>query len=173
MSHPAWTRSAALAVATIAAALTLAACGDDSDSDERRTLTFTGPAADVTVSDLGRKGADPGDLRSFSQEIFEEGSDEPAGRLDGTVALTDIEELNGTDVEYRAGQIQFTLADGNLVAAGNYIAEPDAAVPVEEGVVRPIVGGTGEYFGASGEVTTIPEGAEGFRYELEFELPDD
>lgn len=68
-----------------------------------------------------------------------------------------VDELDGTEVEYRAGQVQFTREAG----------------PIDAGTTRAIVGGTGEYFGASGEVTATPGGGDRIDYELEFELPDD
>ena len=159
------------AVAGICVAL-VAGCGDSDEDSDSQQLTLTGPSIDVAFSDLGKKGSDPGDLRAFSQELYDESSeegDEPAGRLDGTVAITDLATIDGADVEYRSGGIQFTLDDGNIVAVGNYIAEPEEAVPAEGGVVRAIVGGTGAYRGASGEVTATSVGDGGIRYELDFE----
>ncbi len=174
MSHLTKRQRIALITGAAAAALAVAGCGDDdSDSGERQTLNLSAPKIDVTFTDLGKQGSDAGDLRAFNQDLFEEGSDEPVGRLDGMVALTDVDDLNGTEVEYRAGQVQFTLDRGSIVAVGNYIAEPGEAAPVDEGTTRAIVGGTGDYFGATGEVTSTPAGGDQVDYVLEFELPDD
>ena len=149
-------------------------CGEDSDSDaEQQTLSLTAPKTDIAYTDLGNKGSDAGDLRSFTMDLYEAGNDQSVGRLDGTVALTDVDELNGRQVEYRSGQVQFTLDGGTIVALGNYLAEPGQGAPVDEGSTRAIVGGTGDYSGASGEVTSTPGGGDAVDLELTFTLPDD
>jgi len=156
--------------AAVAASLALAACGDDT---EEHDLTFTTDAIEVEAIDEGDSGSSRGDLRAFTQELHEEGSDEPVGRLDGTVAITDVTDLEGTEVEYRMGSIQYTLDDGTIVATGNYIAEPGEAVPYEGGVERAIVGGTGDYEGASGVTTQTADGDSDWVYELEFTTPSE
>jgi hypothetical protein len=168
-------RTKSLALASLAAAgLAIAGCGDDdSDGGDQQTLNFTAPSIDVVFTDLGKKGADPGDLRAFTQDLYEDGSDQSVGRLDGTVMLTDVDKLSGKQVEYRAGEVQFTLDGGTIVAVGNYIAEPGQAAPIDGGSTRAIVGGTGDYDGASGEVTSTPGGGDQVDYELRFDLPDD
>ena len=155
-----------------AAALAFAAgCGGE--ETEEHDLTFTTDAIEVEAIDEGDRGSSRGDLRAFTQELYEEGSDEPVGRLDGTVAITDVTDLEGTEVEYRMGSIQYTLDDGTIVATGNYIAEPGEAVPYEGGVERAIVGGTGDYEGASGVTTQTADGDSDWIYELEFTTPSD
>jgi len=79
---------------------------------------------------------------------------------------------DGKTVEYRLGTIQFTLDGGGIVASGNYLAEPDVAVPAD-GIFRAITGGTGDYVSARGEVEISPEDDERVRYELDFETPSD
>jgi hypothetical protein len=152
----------------------LAACGDDeSDSTESQQMTLVAPKIEIEATDLGEQDASRGDLRAFAQEVFEEGNTtEPVGRLDGAVQITDIDETVDPPLEYRPGQIQFTLDEGTLVAAGTYVAEPGVPVPAEGGVDRPIVGGTGAYEGASGVVSATADG-DGVRYELSFETKSD
>ncbi len=132
---------------------------------------ISGPIT-ATAVDTGEKGTSHGDTRAFNHELFEEGSDAAIGRLDGTTTITDIVEQGGTTVEYRSGTIQFTLDGGNILASGNYVAEPDVAVPAS-GVVRAITGGTGDYVGARGEVEISAEDDERVRYELDFETTAD
>lgn len=164
---------AAVALCALAGAGLLAACGDDGDEPETQEMTLVGPKIEIEASDLGEKDASRGDLRAFSQDLYDEGgASEPAGRLDGAVQISDIDDTVDPPLEYRSGQIQFTLEDGTIVAAGTYVAEPGIAVPAEGGVERPIIGGTGAYVGASGVVTATAEG-DGIRYDLSFETDGD
>jgi hypothetical protein len=89
------------------------------------------------------------------------------------VVITDIEERDGQRVEFRSGEIQFSLEDGNIVASGNYVAEPGEGVPAEGGLERAIVGGTGAYVGARGQVTQTALGEDGIRHVLDFETPSE
>lgn len=156
-------------VLVLFAASLAAGCGESYDDGDLTLIS--GPITASAVDELD-KGSSQGDTRAFTQELFDEGGDEPVGRLDGTTTITDVENRNGTNVEYRSGTIQFTLDDGNILASGNYLAEEDVAVPAE-GVFRAITGGTGEYRGARGEVEITPEDDERVRYELDFETPSD
>jgi hypothetical protein len=166
--------STALAVGLFAFTGVITGCGGDSDSGgEQQALSLLAPKSDVAYADLGETGSDAGDLRSFTMDLYEDGNDQSVGRLDGTVALTDIDELNGRQVEYRSGQVQFTLGGGTIVALGNYVAEPGESGPVDEGSIRAIVGGTGDYSGASGEVISSPGGGDEIDFELTFTLPDE
>ncbi len=153
-----------------ALSLLLAACGDDV---ETTSLTFDSPTIDVAVTDRPPKNASSGDIRAFTSPLTEEGSQEEVGRLDGTVVVTDVEERDGVQVEFRAGTIQLTLDGGNIVASGIYVAPVGAVVPAEGGVERPIVGGTGEYVGARGVLTQTAIDGKAYRNVLEFEVDSD
>jgi hypothetical protein len=162
-------RTPILVLLVLAGAAVMAGCGE-SYEDQQLTL-ISGPITASAV-DEGKEGSSQADTRAFTQELFEEDGDEPVGRLDGTTSITDVANENGTKVEYRSGTIQFTLDGGNILASGNYVAEPDIAVPAD-GVFRAITGGTGDYVSARGEVEITAEDDERVRYELDFETPSD
>jgi hypothetical protein len=48
------------------------------------------------------------------------------------------------------------LRDGSLLLGGVFVSTPRSGVPAREGVRRPVIGGTGAYRGAMGEVTQTP-----------------
>ena len=165
------TASVFLLALTLVPLVLLTGCGDSEDYDQHE-LIFTSPAAtEVEVVDSNDDGEVRGDIRAFTLELFEEGSDEPVGRLDGMVVVTDIDERDGQRVEIRSGQVQFSLQEGNIIASGNYVAEPGEAVPTERGFERAIVGGTGAYVGARGQVTQTAVGKDEYQAELDFETP--
>lgn len=158
-----------LAAGALFPALAVAGCGGDAEEYESIQLAVTPTEIQAETIDGGDGGASQGDVRPFSATLVDAESGEEVGRLDGDQVITAVEEGDETTVEYRFGTLQFTLDGGTIVASGIYVAEPDAAVPAEPGT-RAIVGGTGDYVGARGEVRTVAEGDEN-RIELDFELP--
>src|SRR4051794_13426049 len=134
------------------ALLGLAACGDD-NGDSKQTLTLDSKGGrTIVVEDNGRRGPTAGDERTFSQTLTEDGK--VVGRLDGSTTIT----ASGGGKEQRIGTIQYTLDEGTIVASGVYASAPGVFLP-SGGVTRPIVGGTGKYAGAQGEVTQTPTGS--------------
>jgi hypothetical protein len=160
------------ALALLGVAALASGCGDSDDADTQQ-LTLTSKGGEVVYSDLGEKGPGAGDVRTFTGPLYEEDGTTDAGRIDGSIAVTATDDATGTELENRIGQIVFTLDGGTIVAIGNYAAEPTATVPAEGGAVRAIVGGTGDYEGASGEVTQTADGDDAYRYELDFAVDDD
>jgi hypothetical protein len=164
-------RGTAAGAAALAAAFA-AGCGD-SEEFESQTLVYDSPTIEIEVGDNAPKDASRGDTRAFTSPLLEEGGGEEVGRLDGTVTVTDVTERDGEDVEYRTGTIQYTLDDGNIVAAGVYVAPVGEVVPATGGVARPIIGGTGAYVNARGQVTQTDLGDGAYRNELEIEIPSE
>ena len=160
-------------IVALGAAFVAVGCGDDDDSGEykKSTLVYESPTIKIEVGDNPPKDASRGDLRAFTSPLVDEETGEEAGRLDGTVSVTDVSERDGEEVEYRAGTIQFTLDEGTIVAAGVYVAPVGEVVPASVGVSRPIVGGTGDYLNARGQVTQTDLGGGAYRNKLEVEVP--
>ena len=164
-------RGFSAAVAAVGATLAVAGCGS-SDEFESETLTFDSPSIEIEVADNPPKDASIGDTRAFTSPLVDEDGEE-AGQLHGTVFVTDVTEEDGEQVEYRTGTIQFTLDEGTLVAAGVYVAPVGETYPAEGGVSRPIVGGTGDYLYARGQVTQTPTDDGGYTNKLEIEVPSE
>lgn len=121
---------------------------------ERLTLLTKGKG--IVTDDVGARGSSPGDRRTFSLAVVPEGSDRPAGRIEGTSTIVDQRVVRGERREFRTGDVQYTLRDGTIVIGGMYVARPGRAAPIGGGVRRPIIGGTGRYRGARGQVTQTP-----------------
>ena len=160
-----------MAVAAAGIAVGAAGCGGGEEF-ESETLTFDSPSIEIQVNDQPPKDASRGDARAFTSPLVDEDG-EDAGRLDGTVLVTDVGKEGDEDVEHRAGTIQFTLDEGTIVASGVYVAPVGETYPAEGGVSRPIVGGTGDYLNARGQVTQTPLDDGGYRSEIQMELPGD
>jgi hypothetical protein len=164
-------RGTSIVVGSVCAALAVAGCGS-SEEFESETLTFDSPSIEIQVNDQPPKDASRGDARAFTSPLLDEEGEE-VGRLDGTVLVTDVGGQDGEQVEHRAGTIQFTLDGGTIVAAGVYVAPVGETYPAEGGVSRPIVGGTGDYLNARGQVTQSPTDDGGYRSVLELEVPSE
>lgn len=139
----------ALAAGVVAVA-TLAGC---SPADE--TFTVEQPA-DAVVLELLQQNPESnvGDELIFESPIVKDG--EPFGNLIGT--MTTVSPLDaGTrpGLEERLLSAVFDFPDGQISVLGVSYYDPDETLLNDgETFVRAIVGGTGAYVGASGEVAT-------------------
>jgi hypothetical protein len=117
-------------------------------------LTLIERPISIFIQDNGKKGPSMGDVRTFHQELlFSNGKH--AGTFDGSTINSAEQGHGATARESRVGFIQYSLSGGNIVAAGVYVAAPGVVVP-KSGSVRAVVGGTGKYLGARGEVVQTP-----------------
>jgi hypothetical protein len=124
---------------------------------------FAAPPA-TTVLDHGDPGASPGDRTLVDSKILDASGTE-VGVLLGTQTVMAIED----DERLVLAEATFRLRDGDIAIGGLSRHTADGrgnTIGVPQ--VRPVVGGTGAYRGATGTVTTIrhPDG----RYEQRFSL---
>lgn len=94
------------------------------------------------VVDLGEPGDSVGDLLTFHQPLLNEDG-EPIGTNSGFCVRTRVGH------SYQC-QWTLTLPDGTLQVAGREFDEGASMIP--------IVGGTGDYAGATGEMRTVNNG---------------
>lgn len=135
--------------------------------DAIRSFTLLQERPTLTDINLGSNGKSHGDMLAFEAAVS--GENGLKGTMSGLLITVDIAE-GDADFEDRIGQIVFDLGNGNsLVVAGRSIykgtnQEIDADAPQ----IRAVIGGTGEYMGARGQITTTRK-AEG-TYEHRVEL---
>jgi hypothetical protein len=145
------------------------------------SLTFTGPAfADATTTRIVLTQAAPelthepgqdaagadGSVTFFKAKLTRSGK--RFGTLSGSIVTHDI-VAEGANQETRLRTLVFELPKGQIVAKGvtTYRTGPDF-VPLDprEPAVIPIIGGTGAYFGATGELRTTRNANGTYRQEL-------
>lgn len=133
-------------------ALALSGC-----TSSQTTLVLTqvsGDDVELNALDLNPSG-DAGDLTTFEAPIAKDG--EPYGSLMGT--MTKVGSIGAglnTEREERMLTAVFDLPEGQISVLGvSYYMDGDLLLPAGEPVTRAIVGGTGEYVGIDGEVTTV------------------
>lgn len=159
---------ALLAALLLAVMVVAVGCGDDDENEEGATETIDVIAIsdEGFQVDLGKSGPSHGDLAVFDSDLeFADGGGE-AGRLYGVQTSVDVTE--GRRVQQ--AQITYDLPDGQIVIGGVSEGPAEGRGLVEDQeFTRPIIGGTGEYAGAGGEVTTTLTADGRYEHELRIE----
>ena len=131
----------------------LVACGNDDGNRDSRVITVTHPATpDPTYVDLGDPGASVGDQRIWNFA----GEDEDGNAVDTNwVMTTTAVDYPDTNVETRNTLGVLTWGDLSdsllLEGVGHYPGEGAVLVPAST-LARAIIGGTGQFAGATGWV---------------------
>lgn len=118
--------------------------------------------------DVGAPGRSHGDILAFEAALT--GEDGSTGTLSGILITVDLPG-DGEDVfEDRLGQLVFDFGEGSkILAAGDSVyAEDKHEMSADQPQIRAVIGGTGRYIGARGQLTTTRNGDGS--YEHEFEL---
>jgi hypothetical protein len=165
---PSRTNKVLVLVASLAALLLIAGCGDDEDDLGTLQLVSDPDGEVFEVVDVGGKGKTLGDLYAFEGPMLDPDSGEVAGHVYGTQTSLSVD---GEDEVVQA-LITYELSEDTQILVGGtaeYPASGDGLVEGEEHV-RPILGGTGDYAGADGTLTTVHQ-ADG-SYEQTFNFGD-
>jgi hypothetical protein len=125
------------------------------------TLRFT--AANVTVAavDLGPAGKSPGDLYVYEGEIRQ-----GAKRIGSIYGTNTSIKLKGKR-EIVQGQLSYDFGGGDTIVVAGISAYPgtgDHGFIVGEAFGRVVVGGTGIYSGARGNVTTTRQANDTYKH---------
>ena len=142
-------RNAAIAMSAVAAAVVLAGCTDETQGDTK-TLSYTEPPENqqqfAPIGQVsGRQGPEPGN--GFALGIpLEDSSGKAVGELNATCIITQAQgksekaQCNGTA----------DLPDGQLVI--------DVGGSLPRNITGAVVGGTGDYTGATGTFESKDQG---------------
>lgn len=151
----------ATVVVTTGAVTGLAACGGEDELSER-TLRFTdregrlATSVDAPPRTLAREEINPGDQVVSTRQLLG-GSGGRAGTVHSVCTITDGRNDDAT----QACQGVIELTDGRL----SFSKTAKLGEPVPPAL--PVTGGTGEYEGATGEITSFADG----RIELHLLMP--
>ena len=135
----------------------ITACGAHSTSPSTETFTVYEDATKVSLLDLGAAGNSLGDVYHFSAPLHSERGGPVTGELIGSKTLVKMPSDANPKQERRATLMFFTFGDGKdqIIAFG--AADYSPTVPefqAGQSAVRPVLGGTGKYIGARGQVTS-------------------
>lgn len=131
-----------------------ATSGSLSAAEAKRTFKLHQDKPVLVDVDFGAKGHTNGDMLAFEAKVS--GENGLKGHLYGLLITVDI--ANGDDkFEDRSGQIFVDFGNGNsLVVAGRSVyAATDQEIQTGVPQVRAVIGGTGDYMGTRGQVTTV------------------
>ena len=144
-------------LATLFASVLITGCGAHSTNQSTETFTVYEDAPKMSLLDLGAPGKSLGDVYHFSAPLHSERGGPVTGEVIGSKTLVKMATDADPNLERRATLLFFTFAGAKdqIIAFGaaDYSAsapEFDAGQPV----VRPVLGGTGKYMGARGQVTS-------------------
>src|SRR5262245_38915907 len=146
-----------LAAAALSASALITACGAHSTNASTETFTVYEDAPKMSLLDLGAPGNSLGDVYHFSAPLHSERGGPVTGELIGSKTLVKVATEANPNLERRATLMFFTFADGKdqIVAFGAADYSPSAPeFKAGQAVVRPVLGGTGKYMGARGQVTS-------------------
>jgi hypothetical protein len=147
-------RPLAAAGILVAIVLAVSAFGGANAAPRKSHLTLIERPITIFVEDNGKKGPSVGDERTFHQELLYSNG-KHAGTFDGSTTNSAEQGHGASAREFRIGLIQYSLRAGSIVAGGIYAAAPGVVLP-KNGVIRAVIGGTGKYLGARGQVLQTP-----------------
>ncbi len=153
------------ALGAVVLVLAAVAAGFGSASNVRVVHIITAKPHIETL-DFPPRGKSPGDVYVFDATILSPSSHRAIGRLRGT--QTDIKIEHG--METVQGMLTYQFGDGSEIVIGGLAAYPLTGKNLVKGktFVRPVLGGTGTYAGASGVV--FSRRLSGNRYDQVFKL---
>jgi hypothetical protein len=154
----------------------VAACGSSSSSSASagtKIVTFRVLTVDphTKTLDFPPLGKSPGDVYVFDATIVATNGRTLIGRLRGT--QTSIKLENGSETVQ--GMLTYEFGAGNEIVIGGLSANPvngSSFLIQRKAFVRPVLGGSGKYFGAVGTVTSTYLGANRYQHVFRVVLPN-
>jgi hypothetical protein len=150
-------RRMASGLAALFASILIAACGAHPTNQSTESFTVYEDAPKMGLLDLGAPGNSVGDVYHFSAPLHSEPGGPVTGEVIGSKTLVKVAADANPNLERRATLLFFTFAEGNdqIIAFGAADYSPSAPeFGAGQAVVRPVLGGTGKYMGARGQVTS-------------------
>ncbi len=131
------------------------------------------PAVTASVIDVGPVGSSPGDLRTYWTTLTKPGTVAAIGSMSGSLLTTAVDKPRA-GYELRTAALVFTIgAAANQLEVGG-IAKYRRQAPTvsrSESVIRPVVGGSGRYAGATGWCRSTHKADNTWRHTFHLWLP--
>jgi hypothetical protein len=144
-------------LAAVLASTLMAACGLRSITASTETFTVYEDRPTLKLLDLGPPGNSPGDVYHFFAPLHSSPGGPVTGEVFGSKTLIKMATDTNPNLETRATVLFFTFANrqDQIVAVGATDYPPTAGeFDAGQPVVRAILGGTGKYMGARGQLTS-------------------
>ena len=144
-------------LAALFASVLITACGSHSTNQSTETFTVYEDAPKMSLLDLGAPGNSLGTSIISLLRYIQSAAVRSRGEVIGSKTLVKVATDANPNLERRATMLFFTFADGKdqIIAFGAADYSPSAPeFDADQPVVRPVLGGTGKYMGARGQVTS-------------------
>src|SRR5438045_3501742 len=148
-------------LAALFASVFITAFGAHSSNQSSENFTVYEDTPKMSLLDLGAPGKSLGDVYHFSAPLHSERGGPVTGEVIGSKTLVKVATDANPNLERRATLLFFTFGGGadQIIAFGAADYSPAAAeFDAGKAVVRPVLGGTGKYLGARGQVTSTRNG---------------
>jgi hypothetical protein len=150
-------RQRTLATGALLISVLISACGQHSTSPSTETFTVYEDAPKMSLLDLGAPGKSLGDVYHFVAPLHSSPRGPVTGELIGSKTLVKVPTDANPNLERRATLMFFTFDEGKdqIIAFG--VADYSPTAPEFEpgkSAVRAVLGGTGKYMGARGQVAS-------------------
>jgi hypothetical protein len=146
-----------LATAALSASALITACGAHSTNPSTEMFTVYEDAPKMSLLDLGAPGKSLGDFYHFVAALHSSPGGPVTGELIGSKTLVKVPTDANPNLERRATLMFFTFDEGKdqIIAFGvaDYLPTAPEFEPGKS-AVRAVLGGTGKYMGARGQVTS-------------------
>ena len=151
-----------VALAALLASTLVAACGLRSTNPSTETLTIYPltiyqDAPKMKLLDLGEPGNSPGDVYHFFAPLHSSPGGPVIGEVFGSKTLVKLATDGNPNLEQRTTLLSFTFSDrqDQIIALGVADYSPTAGeFNPSQPRARAILGGTGKYMGARGQLTS-------------------
>ena len=151
------TTSRMIGLAAVLASTLMVGCSQRSTTPSTETLTVYEDKPTLKLLDLGPPGNSPGDVYHFFAPLHSSPGGPVTGEVFGSKTLIKMATDANPNLETRATVLFFTFANhqGQIVAVGATDYPPTAGeFDSDKSTVRAILGGTGRYMGARGQLTS-------------------
>src|SRR5882724_1384926 len=146
-----------IGLAPVLGSTLMAACGLHCTNPSTETLTVYQDAPKMKLLDLGEPGNSPGDIYHFFAPLHSTPGGPVIGEVFGSKTLIKMATDANPNLETRATVLFFSFANrqDQIVALGATDYPPTAGeFDAGQPVARAILGGTGKYMGARGQVAS-------------------
>jgi len=158
----------ALSPITLFCLLTLVPSSLSAAAKVTTKLTVHQDSPSIVHVDLGSAGHSHGDMLAFDAEI--KSSTGQKGKLSGIILTVDIPEKEHEVFQDRIVHMVFDMGQANTIVVSGKSVYPhtgELEMVKNNPQIRAIIGGTGKYIGARGQVSTTRDDDGGYTHVLE------